>query len=66
MNMDFPTQKIGSFDTELGAFSVQDHLRRTRGITLHLDALTRDQPHHIAAAAFGHGGYARRWSPGRG
>ena len=50
-NVDFPTQKIGSFDTELvreffQAFSTHG------GITLHVDKLHGINSHHIAEAAF--------------
>ncbi|PJE26168.1 Imidazoleglycerol-phosphate dehydratase [Pseudooceanicola marinus] len=50
-NVDFPTEKIGSFDTELvreffQAFSTHG------GITLHVDTLHGLNSHHIAEAAF--------------
>ncbi|NRA98541.1 MAG: imidazoleglycerol-phosphate dehydratase HisB [Rhodobacteraceae bacterium] len=50
-NVDMPTAKIGSFDTELvreffQAFSTHG------GITLHVDALHGINSHHIAEAAF--------------
>ncbi|MBR9763523.1 MAG: imidazoleglycerol-phosphate dehydratase HisB [Rhodobacteraceae bacterium] len=50
-NVDFPTEKIGSFDTELvreffQAFSTHG------GITLHVDKLHGLNAHHIAEAAF--------------
>jgi len=50
-NVDLPTAKIGSFDTELvreffQAFSTHG------GITLHVDALHGVNSHHIAEAAF--------------
>ena len=50
-NVDLPTQKIGSFDTELvreffQAFSTHG------GITLHIDQLHGFNSHHIAEAAF--------------
>ncbi|MEV8466111.1 imidazoleglycerol-phosphate dehydratase HisB [Fluviibacterium sp. DFM31] len=50
-NVDMPTQKIGTFDTELvreffQAFSTHG------GITLHVDALHGVNSHHIAEAAF--------------
>ncbi len=50
-NVDFPTAKIGSFDTELvreffQAFSTHG------GITLHVDKLHGLNSHHIAEAAF--------------
>ncbi|QPM90036.1 imidazoleglycerol-phosphate dehydratase HisB [Pseudooceanicola algae] len=50
-NVDFPTQKIGNFDTELvreffQAFSTHG------GITLHVDRLHGLNSHHIAEAAF--------------
>ncbi|MBT9382364.1 imidazoleglycerol-phosphate dehydratase HisB [Pseudooceanicola sp. CBS1P-1] len=50
-NVDFPTQKIGTFDTELvreffQAFSTHG------GITLHVDKLHGINSHHIAEAAF--------------
>jgi len=50
-NVNFPTSKIGTFDTELvreffQAFSTHG------GITLHVDALHGFNSHHIAEAAF--------------
>ena len=50
-NVDFPTAKIGAFDTELvreffQAFAAQG------GITLHVDRLHGINSHHIAEAAF--------------
>jgi len=50
-NIDMPTAKIGTFDTELvreffQAFSTHG------GITLHMDALHGINSHHIAEAAF--------------
>ena len=50
-NVDMPTAKIGSFDTELvreffQAFSTHG------GLTLHVDALHGINSHHIAEAAF--------------
>ncbi|WP_375281700.1 imidazoleglycerol-phosphate dehydratase HisB [Pseudooctadecabacter sp.] len=50
-NLDLPTAKIGSFDTELvreffQAFSTHG------GITLHIDTLHGFNSHHIAEAAF--------------
>ncbi|SMX49566.1 imidazoleglycerol-phosphate dehydratase HisB [Maliponia aquimaris] len=50
-NVDLPTQKIGTFDTELvreffQAFSTHG------GITLHVDMLHGVNSHHIAEAAF--------------
>ena len=50
-NIAFPTQKIGTFDTELAreffqAFSTHG------GITLHLDQVHGFNSHHIAEAAF--------------
>jgi imidazoleglycerol-phosphate dehydratase len=50
-NVDLPTHKIGTFDTELvreffQAFSTHG------GITLHVDALHGVNSHHIAEAAF--------------
>ena len=50
-NVDFPTQKIGTFDTEL----VREFflaLSTHGGITLHVDALHGINSHHIAEAAF--------------
>jgi imidazoleglycerol-phosphate dehydratase len=51
VNVDLPTQKIGTFDTELvreffQAFSTHG------GITLHVDALHGINSHHMAEAAF--------------
>lgn len=50
-NLDFPTDKIGTFDTELvreffQAFSTHG------GITLHIDQIHGFNSHHIAEAAF--------------
>ncbi len=50
-NVDFPSQKIGTFDTELvreffQAFSTHG------GITLHIDQIHGFNSHHIAEAAF--------------
>ena len=58
-NVDMPTAKIGSFDTELvreffQAFSTHG------GITLHVDALHGINSHHIAEAAFKSGARALR------
>ncbi|WBU61975.1 imidazoleglycerol-phosphate dehydratase HisB [Paracoccus albus] len=50
-NVEFPTQKIGSFDTELVREFFQA-LSTHGGITLHVDALHGINSHHIAEAAF--------------
>ncbi|TDL83863.1 imidazoleglycerol-phosphate dehydratase HisB [Meridianimarinicoccus aquatilis] len=50
-NVDFPTAKIGSFDTELVREFFQA-LATHGGITLHVDALHGFNSHHIAEAAF--------------
>lgn len=50
-NISFPTQKIGSFDTELVREFFQA-LATHGGITLHLDQLHGLNSHHIAEAAF--------------
>jgi len=50
-NADMPTQKIGSFDTELVREFFQA-LSTHGGITLHVDALHGINSHHIAEAAF--------------
>ena len=47
----FPTQKIGTFDTELVREFFQA-LSTHGGITLHVDALHGVNSHHIAEAAF--------------
>lgn len=50
-NLELPTQKIGSFDTEL----VQEFFQALSthgGITLHIDRLHGFNSHHIAEAAF--------------
>jgi len=47
----FPTEKIGTFDTEL----IKEFwlaFTRTAGITLHLRKLTGENSHHIAEAGF--------------
>lgn len=50
-NLDLPTPKIGSFDTELVREFFQA-LSSAGGITLHLDKLHGFNSHHIAEAAF--------------
>lgn len=50
-NVDFPTSKIGTFDTELVREFFQA-LSTHGGITLHVDALHGLNSHHIAEAAF--------------
>ncbi len=50
-NVDFPTAKIGTFDTELVREFFQA-LSTHGGITLHIDALHGVNSHHIAEAAF--------------
>ena len=50
-NVDFPTQKIGTFDTELVREFFQA-LSTHGGITLHVDALHGINSHHIAEATF--------------
>ncbi|MEX0368542.1 MAG: imidazoleglycerol-phosphate dehydratase HisB [Ruegeria sp.] len=50
-NVDLPTQKIGSFDTELVREFFQA-LSTHGGITLHVDQLHGFNSHHIAEAAF--------------
>ncbi|SMX33696.1 imidazoleglycerol-phosphate dehydratase HisB [Actibacterium lipolyticum] len=50
-NVDFPTAKIGTFDTELVREFFQA-LSTHGGITLHIDALHGFNSHHIAEAAF--------------
>lgn len=50
-NVEFPTQKIGSFDTELVREFFQA-LATHGGITLHVDRLHGVNSHHIAEAAF--------------
>ncbi|WP_425098844.1 imidazoleglycerol-phosphate dehydratase HisB [Tropicibacter sp. S64] len=49
--VDFPTQKIGTFDTELVREFFQA-LSTHGGITLHIDRLHGINSHHIAEAAF--------------
>jgi imidazoleglycerol-phosphate dehydratase len=49
--IDFPTQKIGTFDTELVREFFQA-LSTHGGITLHMDLLRGLNSHHIAEAAF--------------
>ena len=49
--VDIPSQKIGTFDTEL----VQEFflaLSRTAGLTLHIKQLDRENSHHIVEAMF--------------
>ncbi|MEM1130143.1 MAG: imidazoleglycerol-phosphate dehydratase HisB [Pseudomonadota bacterium] len=50
-NVDFPTAKIGTFDTQLVREFFQA-LATHGGITLHIDALHGLNSHHIAEAAF--------------
>ncbi|KAJ55013.1 imidazoleglycerol-phosphate dehydratase [Actibacterium mucosum KCTC 23349] len=50
-NVDLPTAKIGTFDTELVREFFQA-LASSGGITLHIDALHGINSHHIAEAAF--------------
>ena len=50
-NVDFPTAKIGAFDTELVREFFQA-LATHGGITLHVDRLHGLNAHHIAEAAF--------------
>ncbi|MEZ5686239.1 MAG: imidazoleglycerol-phosphate dehydratase HisB [Paracoccaceae bacterium] len=50
-NVEFPTQKIGSFDTELVREFFQA-LSTHGGITLHLDRVHGFNSHHIAEAGF--------------
>ncbi|MEL7116463.1 MAG: imidazoleglycerol-phosphate dehydratase HisB [Pseudomonadota bacterium] len=50
-NVDLPTQKIGTFDTELVREFFQA-LSTHGGITLHVDMLHGVNSHHIAEAAF--------------
>lgn len=50
-NVDLPTQKIGSFDTELVREFFQA-LATHGGITLHIDQIHGVNSHHIAEAAF--------------
>ena len=50
-NLAFPTQKIGSFDTELVREFFQA-LATHGGITLHIDLNHGLNSHHIAEAAF--------------
>ena len=50
-NVDLPTQKIGTFDTELVREFFQA-LSTHGGITLHVDALHGVNSHHIAEATF--------------
>ena len=50
-NVDLPTQKIGSFDTELVREFFQA-LSTHGGVTLHVDQLHGFNSHHIAEAAF--------------
>lgn len=50
-NVDFPTEKIGTFDTQLVREFFQA-LSTHGGITLHVDRLHGINSHHIAEAAF--------------
>ena len=50
-NCPFPTEKIGSFDTELVAEFFSAFVR-SAGITLHIDLVRGTNSHHIAEAVF--------------
>ncbi len=50
-NLEFPTAKIGSFDTEL-VREFFTALAMQSGLTLHIDQLAGFNSHHIAEAAF--------------
>lgn len=50
-NMDLPTEKIGTFDTELVREFFQGFAAHS-GMTLHVDALHGINSHHMAEAAF--------------
>ena len=50
-DVDLPTQKIGTFDTELVREFFQA-LATHGGITLHIDQIHGVNSHHIAEAAF--------------
>ncbi|MBQ3404801.1 MAG: imidazoleglycerol-phosphate dehydratase HisB [Oscillospiraceae bacterium] len=50
-NVDIPTEKIGSFDTELVEEFFQG-LVRSSGMTLHIKMLDGTNSHHIAEAVF--------------
>ena len=50
-NLSFPTQKIGTFDTELVREFFQA-LSTHGGVTLHIDSVHGINSHHIAEAAF--------------
>ena len=50
-NIDFPSEKIGSFDTQLVREFFQA-LSTHGGITLHIDAVHGFNSHHLAEAAF--------------
>ncbi len=50
-NLSFPTQKIGTFDTELVREFFQA-LSTHGGVTLHIDSVHGVNSHHIAEAAF--------------
>ena len=50
-NLDFPTSKIGTFDTELVREFFQA-LSTHGAITLHVDLVHGFNSHHIAEAAF--------------
>lgn len=50
-NVDFPTEKIGSFDTQLVREFFQA-LSTHGGVTLHVDRIHGFNSHHIAEAAF--------------
>lgn len=50
-NVDFPTEKIGSFDTQLVREFFQA-LSTHGGVTMHIDRIHGFNSHHIAEAAF--------------
>lgn len=56
---DFPTERIGAFDTELVREFWQGFVNHA-GVTLHMDALAGDNAHHIAETLFKAAGRALR------
>lgn len=50
-SLDIPTEKVGSFDTQLGK-EFFDAFARDAGITLHIRQLAGENSHHILEGAF--------------
>ena len=60
-NLPIPTQRVGSFDTEL-AVEFFYAFARDAGVTLHVRELAGENSHHIIEAAFKAAGRAMRFA----